>query len=133
MFNLNSPLFLRRVLLADAVASAATGLLLAFGAQPLAPLLGLPAVLMQTAGWMLLPFALLVALLALRRPISRAGTWAVIAVNAFWVLDSLALLVFGQVAPTLAGHAFVIAQAMVVALFAELEFSALRRVPVAAA
>lgn len=133
MFNFDSPLFLRRVLLADAAASAATGLLLGLGAEPLEPLLGLPAALMRAAGYALLPFAALVAFLALRDRIPRAGVWTVIAVNALWVIDSVGLLLSGQVAPTGFGQVFVAAQAIVVAAFAELEFSALRRLPAAAA
>ncbi|GIZ52310.1 hypothetical protein [Noviherbaspirillum aridicola] len=133
MFKLDSPLFLRRVLLADAAASAATGLLLAFGADPLEPLLGLPAVLLRTAGYALLPFAALVCLLATRKHIPRAGVWAVIVVNALWVVDSVVLLASGHVTPTVLGQAFVVAQAIVVATFAELEFGAVRRVRALAA
>lgn len=133
MFNFDSPLFLRRVLLADAAASAATGLLLGLGADLLEPLLGLPAALMRVAGYALLPFAALVALLATRSTIPRAGVWAVVAVNALWVIDSIGLLLSGQVSPTAIGQAFVVAQAIVVATFAELEVTAVRRVRAATA
>src|SRR5688572_6345114 len=133
MINLDTPQFLRRVLLADAAASAATGLLLSLGAVPLEFLFGLPAALLRLSGLVLLPFAALVALLATRARIRTGAVWAVIAVNALWVVDSLGLLLSGQVAPTALGQAFVVAQAIVVAVFAELEFSALRRPRPAAA
>jgi hypothetical protein len=125
--------FLRRVLLLDAVATAATGLMLTFGASLTKDLLGLPQSLMQYAGLSLLPFAALVGFLATRETISRPAVWAVIAYNALWSIDSIALLVTGWVAPTALGTAFVVAQALVVALFAELEYVGLRRMTTATA
>ncbi|WP_431267624.1 hypothetical protein [Dankookia sp. P2] len=53
--------------------------------------------------------------------------WVVILGNALWALDSLLLLVSGWVAPTALGGSFVVAQALVVALLAELEYTGLRR------
>jgi hypothetical protein len=55
--TLSSTPFLRLALLGDAAASGATGLLLTTAARPLAPLLGLPTVLLHSAGLMLLPYA----------------------------------------------------------------------------
>jgi hypothetical protein len=125
--------FLRRVLMLDAVATAATGLMLTFGAGLTKDLLGLPQGLMQYAGVSLLPFAALVGFLATRETISRPAVWAVIAYNALWSIDSIVLLMTGWVAPTALGYAFVIAQALVVALFAELEYVGLRRMATATA
>ena len=51
---------------------------------------------------------------------------AIIALNVLWVVGS-AVVLFGFVAPTLLGYAFVIAQAIVVGVFAELQFIGLRR------
>lgn len=127
MISSDTPVFLRRVLLADAVASGAMGLLLCAAATQLEALLGLPAQLLRVAGLALLPFAALVALLATRGTIRRGAVWAVIAVNAIWVVDSIALLLSGEVTPTLPGQVFVAGQAIVVAVFAELEVGALRR------
>ena len=57
----------------------------------------------------------------------RAGVWAVIVLNVVWVANSLLLLASGWVAPALLGYAFVMGQAVVVAVLAELEFIGLRR------
>lgn len=119
--------FLRRVLLADAAASAATGLLMLMAANPLEQWLALPAGLLRIAGASLLPFAAVVAWLGLRATISRAGVWAVIALNAIWVVDSVALLFTSWVQPALLGYVFVLAQAAAVAVLADLEYIGLRR------
>jgi len=119
--------FLRRALIADAVASAATGLLMLLAANPLEQWLALPAGMLRAAGASLLPFAAIVAWLGLRETISRAGVWTVIALNALWVIDSVALLFTSWVQPALLGYAFVLAQAAAVAVLAELEYVGLRR------
>jgi hypothetical protein len=119
--------FLRRVLWADAASCFGMGLLLALAATPLARWFGLPGVMLREVGLFLLLFAALVAVLALRRASPRLLFWAVIIGNALWALDSVLLLVSGWVTPTTLGGAFVVAQALVVALLAELEYSGLRR------
>ncbi|OBY92778.1 MULTISPECIES: hypothetical protein [Pseudomonas] len=121
-----SPL-LRLTLKADALAGGAMGLLMALAAQPLGQLLGLPFVLLLVAGIVLLPLALVLYWMSNQPALSRTGVWAVIALNALWVVESAALLVTGYVQPTALGYAFVIGQALVVLLFAELEFFGLRR------
>jgi len=125
--------FLRYVLLADAVASGATGLLLIAGAGLLEGFLGLPVALMREAGLVLIPYVAFVAFVGTREVISRPAVQAVIALNVLWVAGSIGLLVSGWVAPTLLGYAFVIAQAMVVGVFAELQFIGLRRTGAATA
>ncbi len=119
--------FLRVALLGDAAASAATGLLMAAAAGPLSALLGLPQPLLLAAGLFLLPYAALVAWLGAKPAMPSAAVWAVIAINALWVIESAALLLLGWVQPTALGTGFIIAQAVVVALFVELQFVALRR------
>ena len=52
---------------------------------------------------------------------------AIIALNVAWVAGSIGLLMSGIVAPTVLGYAFVIFQAVVVGVFAELQFIGLRR------
>jgi hypothetical protein len=118
--------FLRLVLVADAVASGLTGLLLLAGAGLLESLLGLPAGLMREAGLVLVPYVTFVGWLASRSSTSVWSIDAVIACNAVWALASVLLLVSGFVSPTLLGYAFVIAQAATVALFGVLQYAALR-------
>ncbi|MEA2876349.1 MAG: hypothetical protein QOF14_1545 [Hyphomicrobiales bacterium] len=125
--------FLRIVLLADAIASGATGLLMIAGAGLLDGLLGLPVALMREAGLVLIPYVAFVAWIGTREAISRSAVQAIIVLNVLWVSGSIALLVSGWVAPTMLGTAFVIAQAAVVAVLAELQFVGLRRSAAAAA
>lgn len=126
--TINATPFLRMALMGDAVASGATGLLLATGAGLLAGLLGLPEPLLRTAGLVLLPYAALVAWAGTRPALPRNLVRAVIAINLLWILDSAALLAFGPVSPRPLGIAFVLAQASVVLGFAALQWRALRRI-----
>jgi hypothetical protein len=118
--------FLGRVLLADAVLSGATGLLMLVGAGPLSSLLELPVGLLRGAGLVLLPFVAFVFWLSQKPVPNRAAVWAVVLVNAVWVVDSVGLAFGGMVSPNALGLAFVLGQAAVVAVFAELGFVALR-------
>jgi hypothetical protein len=118
--------FLRRVLMVDAATCLAMGALLVLFASPLATLLGLPSVLLAYAGAILFPIAGLMAWLALRHDASRWGTWVVILGNAGWVAGSVLVLFLAS--PTTIGYAFVIAQAVVVVLLAELEYVGVRRI-----
>jgi len=127
-----SPL-LRQALLADATTSGAFGLLMLLAAGPLSHLLGLPEVLLRGAGAILIPFVALLAWLGLREQMHKALVWAVILGNVLWLVDSLLLLVSGWVSPTGAGYAFVIAQALVVLMYAEFQIVGLRRSNVAVA
>jgi hypothetical protein len=121
-----SRLSLRNLLLADAATCAAMGLALVLGATALAGLTGLPAALLSYAGLGLLPIAAVMLLVALHPALLPAGAWVVIAGNAAWVIASLALLVTGWVAPNTLGIAFVVVQALAVAVLAKLEHGALR-------
>src|SRR3712207_141385 len=85
-------------------------------------LLGLPEPLLRYAGLILLPYAAIIASLGTRESLSRSAVWAVIIVNAIWVVDSVLLLLGGWVAPTALGYAFVIFQAVVVAAFADAQY-----------
>ena len=123
--SLDRAAFLRRVLFVDAATCLATGALLSLDSGPLAPLLGLPAALLFYSGVSLFPIAAFMLWIALRGEILRPGVWLVIAGNAGWVLGSAAILL--ALAPTALGYAFVIAQALVVAALAELEYTGLRK------
>jgi hypothetical protein len=123
----NTPTMLRGALLVDAVVSGTTGLLLVAGAGLLGGLLGLPHDLLRYAGLSLLPFAAVVAWVATRDTLSRAGIQGVIAANALWVVASIALLFSGQVSPNTLGIAFVLIQAVAVAALADVQFFGLRK------
>jgi hypothetical protein len=122
--------FVRRILVADAAISGATGVLMLAGSGLLEGLLGVPSGLLRYAGASLLPFAVAVAWLARRDNVSRGGVWAVIAANALWALDSIVVLFTGWVAPTMLGYTFIVFQALVVAGFAELQYVGLRKATV---
>ena len=124
--------FLRRVLYADVATCVATGLLMTLGAGLLEQFTGLPAGLLRYAGVSLFPFAALLVYLARRDNLSLPVVWTVIVLNALWTVDSLLLLLTGWVAPTEVGYAFVIAQALGVAMFAGLEYLGLRKAAPAA-
>ena len=53
--------------------------------------------------------------------------------NVVWAIDSVVLLFTGWVAPNLLGYAFVVGQAAVVAVLADLEYVGLRRTAAVAA
>lgn len=117
---------LRKALIADALISGVTGTMMMIGAPLVDQLLGLPSSLLLYAGLSLLPFAALLAVCAIRPSLPQPLVWAIIAYNALWAIDSVLLLLLGVVSPTLLGTAFVIAQAVVVALLAELQYMGLR-------
>lgn len=119
--------FLRLALLGDAVASGASGLLLATAAGPLAPLLGLPTPLLQGAGLVLLPYAAFIAWAGTRETPPRWAVRAAVVINLLWAADSAMMLAVGPVAPSALGIAFVLVQALVVLGFAVMQWSALRR------
>jgi len=122
-----SPTFLRRALILDALASGATALLMVAGAGLVEGLLGLPAALLRGAGLVLVPYVAFVIYTGTRDAISRSAVWTIIIANVTWAAASALLLPSGWVAPTALGYAFVIAQAVVVALLGELQYMGLRR------
>jgi hypothetical protein len=124
---LDHPSFLRWALLADAGISGATGLLMSLGAGLLEGLLGVPAALLRYAGVSLLPFSAFVAYVATREQLPPPGVRVVIACNALWAAASILLLPSGWIAPTLLGHAYIVAQAVGVAMFGVLQYVGLRR------
>jgi hypothetical protein len=127
MFNLANWSLLRLALLADALASGAMGVLLAAAAEPLAAWFGLPRALLREVGLLLIPYAALLVYLATRATTPRLPAKVIVAGNALWVVGSIVLLISGLVAPTTLGTTFVIAQALIVAILAELQAVGLKR------
>jgi hypothetical protein len=124
-------LLLRRAILANAVFSGASALLLSLSAGVLAPLLNLPEALLRETGLFLIAYAALVGWLGTRQSMPKSLVWIVIAGNAAWTVASIALLFSGAVTPNLLGEAAVAMQAIAVGVFAELQYVGLRRSGVA--
>jgi hypothetical protein len=127
MHTLNASPLLRRALFADGLMGLGTGSLLILLTGWFAELLALPRELLLGSGLALLPLGLFLLWMSSGETVNRLLVWAVLAINALWVVDSLLLLVAGWIAPNLLGHVFVIGQALVVLLFLELELIGLKR------
>jgi len=118
---------LRGALLLDAAVTGANGAAYLLAADPLGDLLGLSPTLLRLLGAGLLAFALAVWLTAMRPTVPRGAVVAIIAVNAAWAAGSIAVAIGGWTSPTTIGTLWIVAQALVVAAFAELQATALRR------
>jgi hypothetical protein len=120
-------MFLRRALLADAIFSGVSAVLLTLGAGELAPLTNLPEALLRETGLFLIAYAALVGWLGSRPLMPKALVVIVIAGNAAWTLASIALLFSGAVTPNLLGEALVAIQAIAVGALAELQYIGFRK------
>lgn len=120
-------MFLRNTLYLDALASGATALLMLLGAPLLAGLLELPEPLLFWAGLLLIPFVAMLVVIARRDSVPRGLLPVIIVLNMLWVIGSFVLLLSGAVAPNALGIAFVVVQALAVAVFAELQVIGIRR------
>jgi hypothetical protein len=127
--SFTSSSFLRRVLTVDALISGVTGAMMIVAADVLAGLLDVPATLLRYAGIALIPFVAYVFYLSRRASLAPASVWLVIALNVAWVIASGVLLLSGRIHPNAFGYAFVVAQAIAVAAFAELQYVGLRAKP----
>ena len=112
---------------ADAVMSGTSGVVVAAGAPLLDGLLGVPVAFLVPLGLFLVGYAAALALLA-RAGAPRAGVVAVIAANAVWVVASVVAVVADWLTLTAAGTGVALAQAAAVALVADLQLIAWRRV-----
>jgi len=119
--------WLRRALWIDVLFSGVAGVAMGAGHTLLAPVLGLPEGLLIGAALVCLAWAAALGALARRPYLPRLLVWDVILGNGAWVAASIALLAFDWVQPSGLGTAFLVAQAVVVAVFAELQWWALRR------
>lgn len=126
---LSSPRFLRNVLWADAASCLVCGALQVAWPGRLAPLLGLPAAVLLGTGAFLLVYGAFVGLLATREPVPRPVVWLLVAGNLGWALGCLALVAAGALPLTGLGQAYVLMQALTVAVLAELQWFGLRRAP----
>jgi hypothetical protein len=118
---------LRRSLNLDAVASGGLGLLLAAAGSLLDEPLGIPASVLVPVGVFLVAYAAALWFVGSRPRVSRPAVLVVVVGNLLWVVASVVAAIAGWWSPTAVGTAFVLAQAAAVALFAELQFTGLRR------
>ena len=118
---------LRRALLADAVFSGISAVVMTLDAAALAPLFNLPEALLRETGLFLIAYTALVGWLASRGAVPKALVLMVVVGNAAWTVASIALLLSGAVSPNLLGVVMVVAQAIATGVFAELQFIGLRK------
>jgi hypothetical protein len=124
---INPSLFLRRAIVGDAIITGAMAVLLVAAAGVLAPLLNLPESFLREVGIFLIVYAALVGFLGSRDLMPKLAVWLVIGANALWAIDSIALLFTSWVQPNMLGQAFVVMQAVTVAVIAELQYIGLKR------
>lgn len=119
--------WLRRALWIDVLFSGMAGVTMGAGHALMAPVLGLPEGLLIGAALVCLAWAAALGALARQPHIARPLAWGVVLGNAAWVAASAALLAFGWVQPSALGTAFLVAQAVAVGVFVELQWWAMRR------
>ena len=122
----SNPQFLRNVLLLDAATCVVTGVVMAAGSDSIAGLTGLSPSLLTVAGFALLPIAAFIGFVATRSATWPAGVWLVILGNVGWIAGCLAVAFGGVTGANALGVGFVLAQAAIVAVLAELEYTGLR-------
>jgi hypothetical protein len=88
---------------------------------------------LSIVGVLRLPWAAWTGWLARQSNPPRMQVWSVIGLNTLWVIDSVLLLMSDWVQPTALGTAFIIAQAVGVGIFAELQYIGVRRAILSAA
>ena len=126
-----SPRFLRSVLIADAASTLGAGAMhLAFTPQ-LTQFMDLPAALLTGTGAFMLVYAAVVGFVASRDRLPLPVIRFLALGNFGWAAASVALLASGWIAPTGWGLAWVLMQAGLVAVLAELQWMGSRRLPVA--
>ena len=118
--------FLRTVLYADILFSTGGALLMAAGGPFLSPMLHLPFALLVGAGLALVPWVLGLAVIVYRNRAQRTVLIDIAGINLLWCAACLGLLASGTIAPNALGIAFIVAQALVVAVFGILQFLGLR-------
>lgn len=126
--------FPRLTLKLDAVATGAVGALMLLAAgtvvgdeRPFVLLLGTPLALLVPVGLFLVAFAAFVWIVGTRRRVSRPGAWAAVVINVAYVVGCVVVIAAGWFPLSALGVAFVLAQAVAVALFAALQLLGLRR------
>ena len=119
---------LRNVLMVNAISSGVTGLILMivpgfvaglFETTHTQPIIGV--------GMFLVAFAVLVFRAGLQNPLRLAMVWLIIALDAAWVVTSLAVIILELFAVSTLGYVFIAAVAGWVMLMAYLQFNGVRQ------
>jgi hypothetical protein len=118
---------LRRALKLDAVASGTLGVLALIAAPVLEGPLGVPRAVLWPVALLVVAYAAFVWMVASAPSVSRTGAWAAVGLNALWVAGSVAVVVAGWLPLTVLGTVVVLAQAIAVAILAELQLLGLGR------
>ncbi len=115
---------IRRILFANAIFCAVSGLILAFASKPIAAFLGIApsAGILLGLGIALMVYADIVYIFAKREEISKGFVLFVIIAESLWVLDSILLLVTNWIPFTVEGKWTIGIIAVIVDLFASLQF-----------
>ena len=119
-----------RTVLIDAVATAASGVLLLAARGVLYPFFGLTSpMLLDLTAVAFLVYAAVISMVAMRPVISRPALMTIVWANIAYVVASVAVLItfWAQLDPI--GRALIIAVTFVVEAFATLQFAASRRAP----
>jgi len=121
------PVTLKTALLLDAAITGANGLAYVAGASVLDSLLGPSPTHFVLIGIFLVGCAAILGVTGTRRPIPRG--WATFAaeVNVVWAIGSVAVVALGWLDLTTTGAGWTLMQAALVAVFAMLQLTALRR------
>ncbi|MFC5187954.1 hypothetical protein [Actinomadura harenae] len=123
----DGPRFLRLALRADAIVTGANGLLYLALAAPLKDLLGLDTTTGRELGAFLVVYAVAVWAISMSAHPKRLAVTAVVEANALWTILSITTAIVGWFSLTTAGTVWTLLQAIVVAAFGTLQYTALRR------
>ena len=120
--------FLEKVLRADGIFALLSGTSLVIAAKPIANLIALnQPVILTVLGLVLLGYGALLLFSASRASMNRQIAWLAIILNGIWVIASYFGLFLGWFPVNTAGNWTIALVAEVVAIFAILEYIALRR------
>jgi hypothetical protein len=119
--------FLRRVLKLQAGAEMALGAVALIESGWLASTLQLPQWLLLASGGMALLFGAFIYYVASRPNLATGAVWTIIGINAVWAIDCVIALAGGWLETNALGSTFIIAEAVVAAVLAEVQLIALKR------
>jgi hypothetical protein len=127
MLSKPSNIFLRYVLVVDALSCLASGALQVAFTGFLSRLLGLSPSLLAATGDFLLVYGAAVGFLATRTRVPGAIIWLLILGNCAWGVASVCIVLGNDVQPTALGKGYIAVQALTVLILARLQYICVRR------